>query len=181
MSFIIIFWLTHLLTDYVTNVIYHYFLTNPFTDWLNVINLIYHYFLTNPPTDWLNVTNVIYHYFLTNPFTDLLNVTNVIYHYFLTNSSTNWLNVTNLIYHYFLTNPSTDWLNVTNIIYNYFWLTHLLTDLIDNNSALTWYKIDIPMRLRIWENARVSQIHAEYVYRILCHINALLLSLYCNH
>jgi hypothetical protein len=56
---------------------------------------------------------------------------------------------------------------------------------IDNNSALTWHKIDIRMRLRIGENARVSRafspIRAEYVYRILCQVNALLLSLYYNH
>ena len=44
---------------------------------------------------------------------------------------------------------------------------------IDNNSALTWHKNYIRMRLRIGENARV--------YRILCQVNALLLSLYCNH
>jgi hypothetical protein len=41
------------------------------------------------------------------------------------------------------------------------------------------------MRLRIGENARVSltfsPIRAKYVYQILCQVNALLLSLYCNH
>jgi len=46
-------------------------------------------------------------------------------------------------------------------------------------------KIDIRMRLRIGEIARVSRafspIRAEYIYRILCQVNALLLSLYCNH
>jgi hypothetical protein len=56
---------------------------------------------------------------------------------------------------------------------------------IDNNSALTWYKIDIRMRLRIGGNAGVSRafspIRAEYVYGILCQVNALLLSLYCKH
>ena len=60
-----------------------------------------------------------------------------------------------------------------------------LSDLIDNNSALTWHKIYIRMRLRIGENARVSRayshIRVEYVYRILYQVNALLLSLYCNH
>ena len=60
-----------------------------------------------------------------------------------------------------------------------------LTIYIDNNSALTWHKIDIRMRLKIGENARVSRafspIRAEYVYRILCQVNALLLSLFCNH
>jgi hypothetical protein len=56
---------------------------------------------------------------------------------------------------------------------------------LDNNSALTLHKIDIRMRLRIGENARVarafSPIRAEYVYRNVCQVNALLLSLYCNH
>ena len=38
---------------------------------------------------------------------------------------------------------------------------------IDNNSALTWHKIDIRMRLRIGENA-------EYVYQILCLYTAII-------
>ena len=55
----------------------------------------------------------------------------------------------------------------------------------ENNSTLTWHRIDIGMRLRMGENARVSrafsQIRAEYVYQIWCQVNALLLSSYCNH
>jgi hypothetical protein len=46
---------------------------------------------------------------------------------------------------------------------------------IDNNSALTWHKIDIRMRLRIGENASVSRafspIRAEYVYQILLFLS----------
>ena len=56
---------------------------------------------------------------------------------------------------------------------------------IENISALTWHEIDIRMRLRIGGNARVyrafTPIRAEYVYRILFQVGALLLSLYCNH
>ena len=53
---------------------------------------------------------------------------------------------------------------------------------IDNNSVLTWHKIDIRMRLRIGGKCEgfpraFSPIRAEYVYQILCQVNALLLSI----